>query len=351
MSDSSLKRRCTLVLPGLLDLPASDRESAFLQVGRLAELECFFSRASSQLFPGTTLDAVMFALFDVAISTDKDLPVAAVSCVADGGQVDDWCVRADPVQLIPDRDQLVLRGPESLSLSQTEADQLTVELNQQFAEDGWRVEACTPTHWYLHQSTVPELRTYSLAQVRGHAIGNYLPKGTDGKQWHRLMNEVQMVLHTSEVNQKRLAAGQVPVSSLWFWGGGKVPAIKSCHEKMLYSDEPVSRGLAILSNTAINDAPENAKMWLNASIAPGEHVLVMDGLLRCWQNGETENWLEQVKIFNRDWITPLLDALRQQQIDELIIYGCNGHKFTLTRSELKRWWRRKKSLAAVLAGL
>lgn len=349
MSDSTQERRCSLVLPGLLDLPATEIELAYAQVGRLPELEWFFSRAQAEDFSGMDFETVIFSLFDADVFAGKDLPVATVSYAGETGETNnDWCVRADPVQLIPDRDQLVLMGPESLSLTQAEADGLVAELNEQFAEDGWRIEACTPTRWYLHQHDEPGLRTYGLAQVRGHAIGDYLPKGADGKQWHRLMNEVQMVLHTCAVNQQRVAAGQAPVSSLWFWGSGKTPEIKHGRWAFLCSDEPVSCGLAMLSNTTKNDLPENATAWLN-TVVDGENLLVMHALADNLQYGEMDNWVKQVRVIEHEWIAPLIMALRSNQICELTIYGCNGRQFTLSRSGLKRWWRRKKPMEAVAA--
>jgi len=347
-------RRCTLVLPGLLDLPSVEHESAFAQAGHLPELEWFFSRAQKQAFSGADFDTVLFALFDVVLPADSDLPVAAVGYAGDTGQpATGWCLRADPVQLIPDRDQLVLMGPESLSLSQTEADLLVSDLNKQFAQDGWRIETASPTRWYLHQSDAPRLRTYRLTQVRGRAIGQYLPVGEDGKQWHRLMNEVQMVLHTSVVNRERQATGQPPVSSLWFWGGGETPEIPSANTDspwhQVWSNEPVGQGLAVLSNTTGKALPENAAAWLDAATLPGEHLLVLDDLSRCWQSGEVAGWVQQVQAVNREWMSPLLNALRRNEIDELMLYACNGNRFILSRAGLRRWWRRKKSLAVTAA--
>ncbi len=347
-------RRCTLVLPGLLDLPPAERESVFAQVGHLSELECFFSRAQKHRFSGASFEAVLFTLFDAVIPTNVDLPVAAVGYVGDTGQsATGWCLRADPVQLIPDRDQLVLMGPESLSLSQVEADLLVADLNAQFAQDGWHIEAATPTRWYLHHPDAPKLRTYDLAQVRGRAIGEYLPSGVDGKQWHRLMNEVQMVLHISAANQQRQTVGQPPVSSLWFWGGGETPEIPSDNTgsqwSQVWSNEPVSQGLVALSNTAHKGLPENAATWLSAALSSGEHLLVLDDLLRCWQNREMESWAQWVRVFNREWMLPLLSALGRNEIDELTLYTCNSNKFTLSRTGLRRWWRRKKSLSVIAA--
>ncbi len=345
-------RRCSLVLPGLLDLSPAERKTVFAQVSRLPELECFFSRAQKQDFSGANLEAVLFALFNADLPTNIDLPVAATGYVGDTGHAaTGWCLRADPVQLIPDRDHLVLAGPESLCLSQTEADLLVSDLNAQFAQDGWHIEAATPTRWYLHQPDIPKLRTYRLAEVRGRAIGDYLPGGEDGKQWHRLMNEVQMVLHISTVNQTRQNAGQSPVSSLWFWGGGITPTIPfnntGSQWNQMWSNEPVSLGLAVLSDIPHEALPENAMAWLNSTKSPGKQLIVLDALSRCWQDGEPSAWVQQVKTLNHEWIAPLLHALRRNELDELTLYTCNGHKFILSRARLKHWWRRKKPLSVV----
>lgn len=342
------ERRCTLVLPGLLDLPPTERDVAFAQVGRLPELEWFFSRAQRQAVSGVGLEATLFALFEADQPADVDLPVAAVSYVGDTEKRDPaWCLRADPVQLIPDRDQLVLMGPEHLSLSQAEADQLVAELNAQFVLDGWTIEAVAPARWYLHQANAPELRTYPLSQVRGHSIADFLPRGKHGKQWQRLMNEIQMVLHSSAVNQQRQIAGQPPVSSLWFWGSGETPSIKHSHWSKLWSHEPVGLGLAVLTNTPRRDLPESATAWLAKSISPGAHLIVLDELSHRWQQGDVGAWVQQVHQVQREWIAPLLDALRHKQISEFTLCMCDGNRYTLSRRGLKRWWRRKQPLTVI----
>jgi hypothetical protein len=314
----------------------------------VSELEWFFSRAQRRSTSVADFAAVLFALFDVAVEEDCDLPVAAVSYVGDAGRsAAEWCLCADPVQLIPDRDKLVLMGPETLSLTQAEANQLVSELNTQFAQEGWHIEALTPTRWYLHLPGAPGLHTSSLARVRAQPIGDYLPSGVNGKHWHRLMNEVQMVLHGSIVNQERQTSGQPPISSLWFWGGGEVPTIEHSRWSKLWSDEPLSLGLAELSSTPRRNLPANATAWLDTAISPGDHLMVLDSLWHTWQRGEMSVWTEQVRALNHEWIAPLLHALRSNQISELTLHTCTGDRFTLSRSGFRRWWRRKKTLATM----
>lgn len=339
-------RSVTLVIPGLLDLPVAESKSAFAHLGRLSALELFFSRAKRQAFSGAGLETVLFDLFDVERSSAVDKPVAATTYAADTGQTSTgWCLRADPVHLVPDRDQLVLMMPEILSLSQPEADRLVADINVLFAEDGWRLEAGTPTRWYLHLPNDPQLRTYDISQVRSRAIRDFLPTGVNGKQWHRIMNEVQMVLNTSVVNIERQSAGQLPVSSLWFWGGGKTPEIGHGRWSKLWSAEPVSLGLATLSSTPRKAMPDSAVEWLQTVISPGEHLLVLDDLQRAWQCDGVETWEQCLRAIENDWLSPFMGALRQGELTELSLCTCQGHRFTLTRAGLKRWWRRKRMLS------
>jgi hypothetical protein len=337
---NGVKRDCTLVVPGLLDRPTVEQDT----IGCLPALEQLLARAHCQSFERVGLEAVLFALFGQVVDPGHDLPVAAVSYLADMGRsAPGGCLRADPVHLVLDRDQLVLRGPETLSLSQVEADRLAGELNTVFAEDDWHIEALTPGRWYLHLPEVPRLRTYDLQQLRGRSIGDRLPDGPQGKYWRRIMNEIQMVLHTSEVNRERQAAGQLPVSSLWFWGGGKMPTTHG-HSRWseLWSIEPVSLGLAQLAGTPRQTMPDNAQAWLRQATAGGEHLLLFPALREA---EESEAWQEAVQHLQQVWIVPLLEALRRHQLTDLTLHPCNGHVFQISPGGLWRWWRRRRPLS------
>lgn len=348
-SSKPFDRSCALVIPGLLDLPSMDCEAAFDYVGSLPALEQYLARAQCKAFGRVGLESVLFDVFDVETAPEHDLPVAPVSYLNDTGQSpDSWCLRADPVHLLPDRDHLVLAGPEALALSQTEADQLATELNVLFEEDGWRIEASTPTRWHLHLPEDPQIRTYDLAMVRGRAISNYLPTGPNGKQWHRVMNEVQMILHASAVNQDRQAANQLPVSSLWFWGGGNTPAVGpesgNSRASQLWSAECVSSGLAQLSRTPRSPLPETATEWLAQATLPGGHLVVLDKLQRDWQCEGVDAWAQSLRLLDEQWIAPMLGALKRREIKQLSLYDCHGSVYQLTPARLRRWWRRKAPL-------
>ena len=50
--------------------------------------------------------------------------------------------------------------------------------------------------------------------VAGEDIDRFLPAGRDGKAWHAVMNEVQMLFHDHPVNVAREARG-IPVPDCW----------------------------------------------------------------------------------------------------------------------------------------
>ena len=59
------------------------------------------------------------------------------------------------------------------------------------------------------------------------ASRNALPTGEDGQAGARHLLEAQMVLHASAVNERRESRGALPVNSLWLWGGGSAPLVRS----------------------------------------------------------------------------------------------------------------------------
>ena len=334
-------RHLTLLAPGLrphVDCGALPE--------RLPALEILLSRADYRRSGQTGLEARLFALFDVPTEAGQDLPVASVTYTADTGRPPAGaCLRADPVHLVPDRDQLVLLDSAALALQAAESQRLIAELNAVYAEDGWRFEAPCPQRWYLHLPEMPRLRTQSLADVSGQPIGRQLPRGEQGKVWHGIMNEIQMLLHTSSVNLQREAEGQLTVSSLWFWGGGAVPSPASQRWTQVLSSEPVAAGLARLGGVAHGPPPASAQQWLSQAEQTGEHLLVLTHLDTALKQQGGEAWWVALQDFERQWVVPLLTALRSKQIDSLQLDDGAGAVYQLTRRSLRRWWRRRVSLA------
>jgi len=277
----------------------------------------------------------LFALFNIAAEPGHDLPVAAVTRVADMGVVDrEWWVRADPVHLAPSRDGLVLS--DDLNLSQAEAHQLVTELGEALAVDGWLLKAPRPQRWYLKPPAEPRIVTTPLSAVVGRDVHTYLPKGPDGKAWHTHLNEIQILLHTSPVNAAREARGLLPANSVWFWGGGRLPQAGAVRWAQVWSNEPLSQGMARLAGVSSRPVPLNAAELLGVC-AGGAQLLVLEL--------STQTDTDALQALADNWLSLLRAAVHAGALDSLEVISDSGPLFHYRKQHRWRFWRREHSPA------
>ena len=194
-----------LIIPGLLGPWTLQPEFPLPQT---TALERLLGRATVQS-AATGLEATLFTLFGLAPDSDaNDLPVAAVTRLADGGAANrGWWLRADPVHLQADLHQILLLDARILNIDAGEAQTLLNEFNRVFAADGWNLEIPHPSRWYLRLDQHPDIRTYPLMAAIGHNINPLLPFGGASPRWHTLLTEIQMLFHSSPVKSTTREAG------------------------------------------------------------------------------------------------------------------------------------------------
>jgi len=344
---TTLSRHLTLVVPGLFGPPGL-RATDFSMLN-CAALELLLSRAVLEAIPVKGLEATLFNLMGMPRDPAQDLPVAAVARLAEGDERSgDWWIRADPVHLRADQSRLVLMDSAMLSINRAEADSLVAQFNTFFADDGWHLEAPHAERWYLKLPHDPHMRTYDLTEVLGRHIDGFLPSGAQGKRWHTVLNEIQMLFHSSPVNQARQMRGAAPINSVWLWGGGCLPrpiplAITASTWNTVLSDEPVAAGLARLAGIPHAHVPESLRAWL-ATPAPGTHLMVLDYGYRDALYGDASAWGAAMERMSDQWFTPLVTALKQRQLDSVSICTADGRMFHITPALLRRFWKRRHSL-------
>ena len=196
----------------------------------------------------------------------------------------------------------------------------------------------TPHRWYLTLDDDPDLTTHGLAHVFGRNMDPFLPQGSDAMRWHGIMNETQMLFHSSNVNFERESRGKAPINGLWFSGGGRLSKIHSSPFIYVQTDDAMARGLAVMSDTPVSgftsDVPEMTE-------AEGAGLVVYSKLQRTTWRADPFDWSEGVAEFEA-WLMPLVDRLRKKQIDEILLYPCNGDCYRVTAGALRRFWRRRK---------
>ena len=299
----------------------------------LDNLSLFVSRAQKTPWHYQNHDACLFDLFGFQ---GQDLPIAPVTCLADGQGVDKNTIylRADPVYLQADRDKVFLFDAENSlqDLTLDEAQQLIDALNQHFAEDGLSFFALTPTRWYVKLAIQPNVSFSSMSEVKGADIHDYMPDGEDKLKWRSYLNEIQMLLYQNPLNEQREMDRKLAVNSVWFWGMGQLPILPENVWSQVWGSDVLANGLAQLSNVAHGGLPNQVESVLQRI---GDQLVIFE---------KSESFLQD---FDTAWLSPLLKALRNRQISEIILYTNKGI-FNLNSHQLKQWWKWKKNWMEVV---
>ena len=337
--------QCTLLIPHLF-WPRDAAESVLNGVA-LPALAKLVARSRRERFAAVTAEAWLCQAFEV--EKQQDWPVAPLTLELDGGEAGtDYWLRADPVHLRVSRESVTLVDSALFDLNESEAQSLVASLNAHFATDGPNFHCFAPKRWYLRAQGVPQVRTAGVAEVAGQDIQMRLPTGTGAGEWHRLFNEVQMLLHGHAVNEARESAGVPAVNSVWFWGGGNRPGVSGRPFTRVWSNEPLASALAVASDTTTAALPESGPAWLqSAGREHARHLIVLDDLVTPTAYHDAAEWRARLLTFEERWFAPLAEALSKGTIAELALVApltTACWRFDVRRSDLLKFWRRGESL-------
>src|SRR5450759_922275 len=230
---------------------------------------------------GFPLEDLLCELFDIPFQGEA--PIAPISAAFDGLAAGCW-LRADPVNLNLQRDQLLLAG---VQVGSEEAAALCASLNAHFAGQGMEFFAPHPQRWYVRLNALPLMRTTPLSQVIGGDVRGALPSGAEAARWHQLFNEIQMLLYAHPLNEAREARGESTINSVWPWGGGS--SVMGLLQKS-YGNVS-SDAVLVEMFAAVAGVPFSAwqKQWRNEAY-DGKQLLVWTGLRSSLQRGDLAAW-------------------------------------------------------------
>ncbi len=329
-----------LIVPDLL--PPPDWVGELLFGLAVPALDALLARGERTAAESATMESALCRAFGVLAEEGGD-PVAAITAQADGLSQGGYWLRADPVHFLLQRDKIVALPTGGVTSDEVAA--LIASLNQHFREDGLTFHAPHPQRWYLRLEAAPSITTTPLSQVLGRDIRHLLPQGEAALRWHRLTNEIQMLLHQHPINEALEARGLRAVNGVWLWGGGAAGVALSKSLQSVATDEALAGQFAQLAGQSEHAWPDR---WQSAE---GAQLLVYGGLGEALRAGDWQAWRERIQAFEYSYAKPLLAALRRGELARLEIQvlssGGDARMYTLTRASAWKLWRRGGMVQAV----
>jgi hypothetical protein len=276
---------------------------------RYPVLERVLARGRPRRFVSTSPNQLRFELFGA--EADDHLPVAALTHLfehdtAEAGE--GYWLRADPVSLRADMTRVFMTGCGFADYDAVEREAIERIVAHALSAEGIEVRPADNCWCFRLPAALP-FEFAPLHEALGVDMAEVLPDHPEAATWKRLLTEIQVELHQCEVNAGRRERGRAEVNSVWFWGGGRLSAAVDCGYETVYSNDPVSGGLALQAGCALKtrdeanpgkgsslvdwtmdsaDAPGEAAMLerLVADLVSGDgpgRVLLVDGRGRAWQ--------------------------------------------------------------------
>jgi len=128
-----------------------------------------------------------------------------------------------PVHLDVGNEGISLTDPRALQLDEAASRELLAIVRALFESEGFALHWAAPLQWLATHPSFDTLPSASIDRVIGRNVARWLPDQRAARLVRRLQNEVQMVLYTHAVNDRREAAGLPTVNSFWLSGCGRLP--------------------------------------------------------------------------------------------------------------------------------
>jgi len=318
--------RFTLLVEDLEALAAALHETV-----RLPALEYVLARGKRARQAAASANHLRFQLF--ALEPEAALPVAALTRVARTAAWPDdrYWLRADAVSLRADMTRVFVVSSGFLDYTAEERTEIDGIVRAALAAAGFDVPHDETGPWCFSTSQPPGFDFRPLHESLGVDMAEVLPTGPGSADWKRLLTDVQVELHQSELNRARRERGAAEVNGVWFWGGGRAPLSVPQRFGAVAGDDPVSRGLALISGCPVfaqaDDSPD------------AENVLIDWAMLSRDAHAEAEALERRVDS--------LLTRARTGRARLTLLSG-SGEAWTIDRLSRLKIWASAQPLARAL---
>jgi hypothetical protein len=267
-----------------------------------------------------------------------------------------WLYNISPVFLYPDMDQLVLASDLSQQISDSEASEICLSINNLFSETEydktWELVYFAQNQWFLISDmqlinqAMPKDKI-GKALVRPQAVDDF-PNNTSN-YWIQTLNEIQMLLFSLPLNQLRLQESKQQCNSLWLWGESLLTLDKSKEKKhcwdKVYSNEYLVQQLAMYNGQCCQTLSDFESIVVDTTT---ENILVvLNDIEQAIETQDLFAIIDVLKQYETQWFEPLKQSIMSSSIESVCIQSNAKESFRINRRSLKSWWKRTKSTGQI----
>ena len=117
------------------------------------------------------------------------------------------------------REGATIAHPASFEVTPDEADALFDAVSGLWADRAISALPLNARQWRIWLAPSANTRSLTPAAMAEMRLTDWWPQEESLREWRRLLNEIQMVWHDHPVNLARAERGDVPINSLWLYGG------------------------------------------------------------------------------------------------------------------------------------
>ncbi len=238
----------------------------------------------------------------------------------------------------------ILRPPRA------QLEELALDFQQAFRHSDLKLTPLDSGDFILYQPAIRSVSTTEPARIAD--VAESLPRGAGAGVLRRLGAEIEMWLHEHPVNRARLAREELPISTLWLWGGGAPVLQGSAGERgrrgssefEAFGSDPYLRGLRWLDGHETQPLPQLGTAFGYPARRSSAVVVEAGRMLPA-----NSNWsvLEALAELDRRFIAPAVSALRRQHVERISILANDRRLVLNARDHLKLWRRRRAGIDAL----
>jgi hypothetical protein len=276
------------------------------------------------------------------------LPAACVAAIAADTRIEGFVSLATPVHWLTGLSSLHWDSRGILRLPAATLQSLARDFKSVFHGSGFALEPLLSGGFLMTGPVAADAQTMEPARCIGASIATALPAAPDLR---RLGAEIEIWLHEQPANVARSARGELPLSSLWLWGGGRVASAadlaSACSDvtgQRFYGSDPYLDGLARACGAGADPLPERIEAALSVS---ARRVVVVVDLAQILQADRFLSVPGALAALDARWIAPAAAEVARGAVRSLSVLANDRCLSFLRRDRFKRWRHARRGLAGL----